>query len=123
MLDKVKLPKREEGSLVVAPNVNIYDHDKDIVLAVEMPGADKNSLGVHLDGQVLTLKGTKKPDEVGKEYQIIHQERQPVEYLRTFELNTDVDREKIRAEYTNGVLKVFLARAEKVQPKMIKIKT
>lgn len=123
MLDKLKLPHREDQALVVVPHVNIYGQEKDVVLSVEMPGADKTTLDVHLDGNVLAIRGKKKKDDVGKEYQLVHQERQPVEYQRTFELNADVDREKVRAEYTDGVLNVFLTRSEKAQPKNIKIKT
>ena len=122
MLNKINFFKKE-GDPILAPHANIYDQGNEVALAVEMPGVDKDSLEVSLDGNLLYLKGRKKKEDVGKDYQIIHQERQGVEYQRVFELNADVDRESLRAEYVNGVLKIFLSKSEKAQPKKIKIKT
>ena len=116
MLDRFNFHKKNDSVVVVSPDANIYDQDNDIVLTIEMPGVDKGSLDVSLDGNLLYLKGQKKKEEVAKEYSLIHQERQEVEYQRIFELNTGVDRDRVRAEYTEGVLKVFLAKVQKDKP-------
>ena len=120
MLEKFKRNKEELP--LVSPNVNMYQKDKDTVLAVEMPGADKESLDVHLGGNHLVIKGKKKKEEIRKEYELLHQERPLVEFERRFEINTEIDKESINAEYSDGVLKVSLARSEAVEPRRITIK-
>ncbi|MBU1044030.1 MAG: Hsp20/alpha crystallin family protein [Candidatus Omnitrophica bacterium] len=122
MFDKLKLNSKNDNAVVVLPNTNIYDQDKSIVLSLEMAGVDKESLDVNLEGNILRIKATKKKEDIPREYQALYQERQVVEYKRSFELNAEVDREKIEAEYKDGVLKVFLCKAEKAQPKKIAIK-
>ncbi len=121
MLEKFKRD-REELS-VVAPFANLYEKGGDIVIAVEMPGVDKDSLALNLDGNLLIIQGRKKKDDIGKEYAPVYRERRLVVFERRFEINTQIDREKIRAEYKDGILKVLLAKSEKAQPKKITVKT
>lgn len=118
-----KLSKNKEEAAVVAPFVNMYDQDQKIVLAVEMPGVDKATLEVYVNHNELIIKGKKKKEDVGKEYQLIYQERTVDEYERRFEINTQIDSEKIDAQYKDGILKITLARSAAAQPKKITIKT
>ena len=113
--------KNEDNIATVLPKANIFSVNDNIVLAVEMPGVDKSSLDVSLDGNLLTVKGKKKSDSISKGYTIVHQERELVEYKRTFELNTDINRDNIIAKYTNGVLSVTLEKTATAQPKKIEI--
>ncbi len=123
MLNKWNFRKKEENvNPVVAPNANIYDQNKDIILEVEMPGVNKSTLDISLEGDVLTIRGKRDIDSVSKDYQLIHQERHSVEFLRSFEINTDIDRNDIQAEYADGVVKVILKKSEQVLPKKIEIK-
>ena len=109
--------------LEVLPSVSIYQKDNHIILTLEMPGVVKDSLDVSLDGQNLTVRGRRAAEEVAKEYRPLYLERQPVAYRRTFELNTEIDREKTTAHYADGVLKVILVKALSSQPRKIQIQT
>ena len=44
------------------------------------------------------------------------------DYYRAFTIGEEIDREKISAQLTNGVLKVVLPKAERAKPKKIDIK-
>lgn len=121
MLDK--FTKNKEEIKVIAPFVNMYEQENKIVLAVEMPGVDKTTLDVHVDDNQLIVKGKKGKEDVGKEYKLIYQERIPVEYERRFEINTQIDRDRIEAHYKDGILKIGLTKSEAAQPKKITIKT
>ena len=122
MFDKLKLSRKNDEALVVLPNTNIYEQDENIVLSIEIPGADKDSLDVNLEGNILMISAKKKKEEIPRQYQTLFQERQIVEYRRTFEINAEIDKENIDAEYENGILKITLFRVEKTQPKRIEIK-
>jgi len=121
MLEKFK--KNQEDLMIIRPCVNIYEQNNNIILAVEMPNVDKQTLDVNLDNNQLIIRAIKKKDEISKEYHSIHQERSRVGYERRFEINTEIDRDKIEAEYKNGILTVTLAKAEAEQPKKITIKS
>lgn len=123
MLERIKFPKKDDEMVTVLPNANIYEQDNNIVLALEMPGVDKDTLDVTIDSNNLMIKGKKKKDVIPKGYDALYQERHFVRYKRTFELNVDVDRDKLKAEYKNGILKVSLPKSEKSQPKKIEIQT
>jgi len=120
MLEKLK--RKQEDVFVVAPFANMYEKDRNIILALEMPGVDKSTLDVHLDGTQLIIQARKKKDEISQEYKPLYQERSPVVYERRFEINTDIDRGSIEAEYKDGILKVLLAKVEAAQPRKIAIK-
>ncbi|HOY10434.1 MAG TPA: Hsp20/alpha crystallin family protein [Candidatus Omnitrophota bacterium] len=121
MLEKFK--KNQEQLAVVAPYANIYEQGKDIVLSVEMPGVEKGTIDVNLNGNLLVIQARKMKEEISKEYKPVYQERFPVAYERRFEINTEIDRDAIEAEYKNGILKVSLAKSEAAQPQKIAIKT
>ncbi len=123
MLDKFKGNKNKqlEETITVIPVANIYGKDEHIILEVEMPGADKSSLDVSIDGNILQLTGVKEKDKVDKGYELVHQERYAVTYKRSFELSADIDRNDLKAEYVNGILKIYLKKSEKAQPKKIEI--
>ena len=122
ILDKIK--KNQATELVtLLPCANIYEQDNSIVLELDMPGADKETLDVNLQGNTLTVRGRSRQEELPKEYQPLYTERRRVGYERQFELNTDIDREAVKADFINGVLKIFLPKARSAQPRKIEIKS
>jgi HSP20 family protein len=123
MFNKFKPINKDGSSPTIEPIANIYEQDNDFVLAVEMPGVDKSSMDVHIHGDTLRIKAEKKQDDVGKEYQALYRERQAVKFEREFTLNANIDKENLKAEYENGILKVFLSKAKELKPKKIDIKT
>jgi len=114
---------RKRNSLVIEPLVNIEELEKEIVLEAEMPGLTKDDIALELKDNTLTIKGKGKDaeDMTAKGYTLIHRERCPLEYQRSFVLSEDIDKNKIYAEYINGILKVRLVKSEDAQPKKIDV--
>lgn len=109
--------------LVVEPFANIYEEGPSVIVALEMPGVDRETLAVELENQELQVHGRKRNEAVPKEYKAVCQERTAVEYQRTFEVHTHIDRERIQASYENGILKIMLPKLEVLRPKKIEIKS
>lgn len=121
------LLKKEEQQCqprVIQPLVNVYEHEKTVILEAEMVGLNKDDISVDLKENELTLKGRadRADDTLPKGYTALYKERCPLEYSRTFVISDDIDKSKIDAQYANGILKVKLYKAEKTQPKRIEIK-
>ena len=98
------------------------DHDR-ITLLAELPGIDPKDLDITVQGNVVSVKGVRKPYKCKEEETLLTRERPYGEFFRSFELSSQVDPEKIKAEYKNGVLVLTLARPEKEKPKKITIQT
>jgi len=108
---------------VIQPLVNIQEEEKTVVLEAEMVGLTKDDISLELKGDELTLRGKagRADDAVPKGYTVVHKERCPLEYIRTFLIGDDIDKTKIDAKYDNGILKVTLYKVEKAKPKKIEI--
>ncbi len=103
------------------PPLNLTRDDKGITLEALCPGADRGSLEMTVVGDAVTIRGERKPepDVPGERY---HRRERPVgAFTRTVSVGEPLDADKARATYTNGILRVELARAPEATPKKIAI--
>ena len=122
-IDKFK-KEPQEPKRCVCSAVDVCETEKEIILTVDMPGVDRKTLNVDLQGDQLTIVGHKPKDVLDGKYTPYYEERASgIDYYRTFQISSEIDREKIRAEYTNGVLEIRLGKSQEVQPKKIEIQT
>lgn len=101
--------------------MDVIRRDDEIVLRLDLPGADPESIELTTDHGVLTV--TAKRDEQYEEGERpVRRERVMGSFTRKIRLDETVDAEKIEAGYDNGVLTVKLPVAEAVKPRKIEIK-
>ena len=91
------------------PAVDIIKSDKEFTLLLEAPGMEKSDFTIDLEEKTLIISGERKRPE-GVTYTQL--ESNYGSFKRTFKLNDLIDREKITAEYKNGLLKVTLPVSE-----------
>ena len=103
------------------PTVDIYDNDEHIVIKAELPGIDKKDIVIDVKDGVLTLKGERSSDNEIKEEKYYCRERTFGKFERVFRIPADVDPEKIRADYKDGILKIDIPKSEEQQPKQITV--
>jgi HSP20 family molecular chaperone IbpA len=101
--------------------VDIYDQGEEIVVVADMPGVSGDGVDIHLDRGTLTLRGKVKPG--GHEGQMVYQEFQVGDFVRTFTLTEDIDAGGIAAEFLNGVLTLRLPKAAERKPRKIPVKS
>ena len=104
-----------------APAVDIFEHEGDLVLKAELPGVDPKDVDVHVENNVLTLRGERKLESEVKREQYHRVERAYGSFSRSFTLPNVVDTDKIKAEYKDGVLRLVLPKKEEAKPKQISI--
>ncbi len=115
---------REEGDMSMwnwNPVVDVYDNDDNIVLKAEIPGIDKKDIVVDVKGRVLTLKGERSSDNEVKEDNYYRRERCFGKFERAFNLPVDVELDKIKANYKDGVLEIEIPKPEEKKPKQITV--
>jgi HSP20 family protein len=103
-----------------APDVNIYETDKNFVLQAELPGVGKDGLEVTLEGRTLTFTGRRA--ETVTRGTPLYRETRPLNWRRSFELDPSIDADRAVAEIQQGVLTLTLPKAERVQPRRIEIR-
>lgn len=114
---------REEGLEAGAwiPAVDIYETDDDLVVKAELPGVEKDQIGVEVKGGILTLRGERKHEKEVKEENYYRIERGYGNFLRSFTLPTSVEEEKVSARLAGGVLEIHLPKKAEAKPKQVKI--
>ncbi|MBK7994451.1 MAG: Hsp20/alpha crystallin family protein [Blastocatellia bacterium] len=104
------------------PLVDIYEAQETIVIKVDLPEVAQEDIQVNLDGDKLTLIGKRNlPIGVEKE-QFQCMERFYGQFNRQFTLPSNVDPEKINADYKMGVLTITLPKIAPKIAKQIKVK-
>jgi HSP20 family protein len=104
------------------PAVDILENDETIILIADMPGVKVENLDINLCQNVLTLTGETDSVE-GKDETIILQEYRTGRYVRQFSLSDVIDQANIKAELTDGILRLVLPKSEKAIPRKIAVKT
>ena len=115
---------REEGDLSMwnwNPVVDVYDNDDNIVLKAEIPGIDKKDIEIDVKGRVLTLKGERSSDNEVKEDNYYRRERCFGKFERAFNLPVNVELDKIKANYKDGLLEIEIPKPEEKKPKQITV--
>jgi len=106
-----------------APAVDIYEKGDEIVVKANIPGVNKDDIKVSVVGNTLTIRGEKKQEEEVKEENYYCLERASGAFSRTITLPNDVEGEKTKANYKDGVLELRIPKHERAKAKEIKIST
>jgi HSP20 family protein len=106
----------------ITPALDIYEEKDDIVVKAELPGMTKNDIEVDISNSHLTLKGEKKREEKIAEEDYFACERAYGAFHRSVELAKDVQADKVKASFENGILEIRLPKTEEAKTKEIKVK-
>jgi HSP20 family protein len=101
------------------PHVEIAETDKELRVTAELPGLDGKEVEVLLEDGVLTLRGEKKSETNDKDLQF--SERFYGRFERRIALGAEVEEDKVKADFKNGVLTLTLPKTEKARSKAKRI--
>jgi HSP20 family protein len=104
-----------------APRVDIVEQDGGYELVADLPGLKKEDIKIEIQDNMLTLRGEKKLEEEKKDKNYRLCERYYGEFVRTFTLPENINRDGIVAEFKDGVLKLDIPKTEKAKPKQIEV--
>ena len=105
------------------PAMEITEKGDELLLTAELPGMKPEDVEIFVENNVLTLRGEKKEElkEDDRDRKVHLFERTYGTFTRTFTLPREMETEKIRAEFTDGVLKLHLPKSEKAKGRKIDI--
>jgi HSP20 family protein len=95
------------------PRIDISDDEKTVFVNVELPGVDKKDVKISVqENNILTIKGEKKTEIKDEKKNFYRVERTYGSFCRTMALPVDVNAEKTKAKYENGILTIELPKLE-----------
>jgi HSP20 family protein len=102
------------------PPLNVFRKGDDFVVITELPGISKADLDIQVKGNTIRIAGTKSvgyPEKAG----LHRRERLAGRFDRAITIPVEVDADQVKAEYHDGILALFLPRAERDKPRSIKL--
>lgn len=115
---KEEMLERRQDLTTIAPVVDIFENEDEILLHADMPGVAKDKVTVHVDNGRLEISGLRNLESKGVEN---WQEFRDVEYKRVFSVPQSIDVSQVNAELKEGVLRLHLPKSEAAKPRTIKI--
>jgi HSP20 family molecular chaperone IbpA len=103
-----------------APPTDIHETQNGIVMFLDIPGADPESVNVRMQDHLLSIVArTTLTPPAG--YLLIHSEQPSGNYTREYAISQDIDEEHIDAVLKDGVLRLNLPKAAQSSVKQIPV--
>jgi HSP20 family protein len=102
------------------PPVNVFREGDDFVLVAELPGVEKEGLDVQIKGRQVRIRGNKTV-EFADGVSVHRRERRSGSFDRALVIPAEIDGDKVRAEYRDGVLALHLPRSDADRPRSVQI--
>jgi HSP20 family protein len=104
-----------------APAIDVFETEDKFVVKAELPGMKEEDIDISVTGNTLTIKGERKAESEVKEEDYYCCERSYGTFSRSIAVPSNVDANKIEANYESGLLEVSLPKVPEVKPKKITV--
>lgn len=112
---------RDSAGASWVPAVDIFEEADAIRIVAEIPGVNVKDVNISLEGNLLTIHGTKQQEAEEKTERVHRYERTYGTFERSFTLPASVEPNDIKANYDNGVLTITLPKSERAKPRQIAV--
>lgn len=107
---------------VRSPAADVREENDRYILEVELPGMTEKDIDVRVEENLLTVSSKKEEQKEEKKGGYIMKERKAMAFKRSFVLPNDVDKDRIKAKFRNGLLELVIDKKEEAKPRSIEIK-
>jgi HSP20 family protein len=114
--------ERTRSRRTFVPRADIYETDKEIVVLADVPGANEKTVDITLEKNVLSINAYVEA-AIPSGFEIAYAEYEEGDYQRSFRLSDEIDRNKIEAVVSDGVLRLRLPKSKEAAMKKIAVKT
>lgn len=104
------------------PATNVWVGEDNAVVTTEIAGIDPADIDISVQGKSVTLRGSRKPEELAEDSAYHRRERWHGTFSKTLDMPFAVEADKVEARFSNGVLYIALPRAEADKPRKIGVK-
>lgn len=101
--------------------VNIYENNDDFTVDLVASGCNKEDFKINVEKEILTISYHKKEETEPKNCKILRKDFSVKSFKRSFNLDSNVNIDDIKARYENGILSVILPKKESIQVQLKEI--
>ncbi|MGB5177374.1 MAG: Hsp20/alpha crystallin family protein [Gammaproteobacteria bacterium] len=112
------LPMPFEGK---TPRVDVIDREDEIIVKAEVPGVEKKDLDISVTENSVSIKGSTRHEEKEEKGDYYHCEISSGSFSRVLPLPAEVDAEKARSKFRDGVLELTLPKVKKAKRHTVKV--
>lgn len=120
---KREVEKRQEATIPARsflPVTDIFETDQALTVVLEMPGVTKESVEVGVENDVIKIDG--RIDHSKYEgLRPVYTEYNIGNYVRSFQISSEIDQDGIKADIENGVMTLVLPKTERAKPRRIHV--
>jgi HSP20 family protein len=103
------------GKELKVPAVNIAEHKDHYLVSMSAPGLKKEDFQIDMDGDILTISSEKEENKEEKDEKYTRKEYNYSSFSRSFTLPDGTDKEKVKAKYEDGVLKITVPHNKEIK--------
>lgn len=103
------------------PRVDVIDRESEVVVRAETSGVKKEDLDVSISANSVTIKGKTSHEEKEEKGDYFCSEISSGSFSRTVALPADVDTDKVKALFNDGILELTIPKVEKSKRKTVEI--
>jgi HSP20 family protein len=105
-----------------APAVDVQETDTEYLVKADLPAVKKEDVKISVEDGILAVEGERKQEKEEKNRKFHRIERSYGKFVRRLAMPTDVDQQKVAAEFKDGVLNVHLPKSPVAKPRTIDVK-
>lgn len=103
------------------PSVDIFEEGDTVVVKAELPGIKKEDVDVSMTDNVISISGEKKKEEKVERKNYYREERSYGSFTRSFRLPVEVQTDKAKAQFKEGILEIRIPKTEEAKKKEKKV--
>jgi HSP20 family protein len=115
------VPRLRMHELEMTPTVDIFEDGGDVVIKAELPGMKKEDIDVKLTEDTVTISGEKKKEEKVEKKNYYRLERSYGSFTRASNLPSEVQTDKAKAQFKDGILEIRVPKTEEAKKKEKKV--
>ena len=104
-----------------SPKVDLIDRDNEIVIRAELPGVNKDNLDVSMTEHSVTIRATAEHEKKEEKGEYYRREISRGEFQRSLPLPGNIDSDKAKASFKDGILELTVPKVESATRKTIKV--
>ena len=103
------------------PAVDVWETEKELVYAFDLPGVPEDKISVEWDDGALTISGERERTDEVRDEGFYRYERRFGSFSRSVGLPQGVTEDDVKADYRDGVLEIKVTKPEAPKPRRIQV--
>ena len=104
-----------------SPAVDVFENADEIVVRAALPGVKKEDVELEVKDGLLMLSGKRESTDTAEKDGWMRREIASGSFYRAFKLTGEVQADKAKAQYKDGILEIRLPKAEQAKPRKVRI--